>query len=73
MKLKTIVISQARSALASILDPTLQLSEDAHSLSEVPVSMKEVSLQKVSVSILRSGTPGKFAEILIANARLATE
>src|SRR5215510_2772302 len=73
MDLQPIIIGETRPTITAVLDAALQLSKDAHTFSQMPISVEQVSLQPIAVTVLWPGAEGEFAEILITKARLASQ
>src|SRR5262245_45040983 len=73
MNFKAIIVCETRSASATVLNSALQLCEDADAPAQVPVRVKQISLQPITVVVLWAGSESKFAEILVAPSRLAAK
>src|SRR5215813_7928848 len=73
MDLKPIIVGETRPTVAPVLDAALQLSKGAHTFAQMPISVEQVSLQPIAVTVLWPGAESEFAEILITKARLASQ
>src|SRR5262245_41031195 len=72
MNLKAIIVCETRSAIATVLNSALQLCKDAHALAQATVRMKQISLQPVTVVVLRASSESELAEILVPPSRFTS-
>src|SRR5439155_24879636 len=70
---KLITVGRARPAVTPVLQSAFELCEDTEVFADVCVGMNQVTLEHVTVVVLRASAPVEIVKVFVALTHLAAE